>query len=100
MSSAVRAYLVAGVTAPSSRTFVREHQGHAYAHGVPRPDLETLQVAADRGMLAAHWAAVRGDDRAIISDAGNRTFSETNSHANELVRALRARGVQAGDGVA
>lgn len=67
---------------------------------VPRPDLDTLHAAADRGMLAAHWAGVRGDDRAITSEHGNRSFGEINAHANQLVRALRARGVNAGDGVA
>jgi long-chain acyl-CoA synthetase len=67
---------------------------------VAPPDLEALQGAADKGMLAAHWADQRGDDTAIVSEYGHRSFAELNRHANQLVRALRARGVQAGDGIA
>lgn len=51
-------------------------------------------------MLAAFWAAERGDAPAVISDAGDRTRGEVNANANRLVRALRARGVKAGDGLA
>jgi long-chain acyl-CoA synthetase len=51
-------------------------------------------------MLAAFWAAERGDAPAVISDAGDRTRDEVNANANRLVRALRARGVKAGDGLA
>ncbi len=64
------------------------------------PDLERLNAAADRGMLAAFWADVDGDAPAVISEAGDRTRAEANANANRLVRALRARGVQAGDGLA
>jgi long-chain acyl-CoA synthetase len=67
---------------------------------VPPPDLDAINAAADRGMLPAYWATQRGDALALISDAGNRTFGEVNANANRLVRALRARGVRAGDGVA
>src|SRR5262245_15705630 len=65
-----------------------------------RPDLDALNAAADVGMLAAFWAEQRADARALIAAAGNRTYGEANANANRLVRALRARGVQAGDGVA
>src|SRR5690349_18655710 len=51
-------------------------------------------------MLAAYWAAQLGDAPQLVSDAGNRTFAEANANANRLVRALRARGVKAGDGLA
>ncbi len=51
-------------------------------------------------MLAAFWAEDDPDRPAVISDAGNRTRAEANANANRLVRALRARGVQAGDGIA
>ena len=64
------------------------------------PDLDRLHASADRGMLAAFWAAERGDSPAVISEAGNRTHAEVNANANRLVRALRANGVQAGDGIA
>jgi long-chain acyl-CoA synthetase len=67
---------------------------------VSAPDLDRLDASADRGMLAAFWAAERGDAPAVISDAGNRTRAEVNANANRLVRALRARGVKAGDGLA
>ncbi len=65
-----------------------------------RPDDDAINAAADRGMLASFWASQRADALALISDAGNRTYNELNANANRLVRALRARGLQAGDGVA
>jgi long-chain acyl-CoA synthetase len=40
------------------------------------------------------------DVLAVISDLGSRTFSELNARTNQVVRALRALGLQAGDGVA
>ena len=64
------------------------------------PDLDRLHASADRGMLAAFWAAERGDTPAVISEAGIRTRAEVNANANRLARALRARGVKAGDGLA
>jgi long-chain acyl-CoA synthetase len=67
---------------------------------VARPDANELNAAADQGMLAAFWAERRGDALALISEDGNRTYTEANANANKLVRALRARGVNAGDGVA
>src|SRR5207245_950622 len=67
---------------------------------VPPPDLDAINAAADRGMLPAYWAAQRGDAIALVSPAGSRTFGEANANANRLVRALSARGVRAGDGVA
>jgi long-chain acyl-CoA synthetase len=63
-------------------------------------DVDALNAAAEQGMLAAYWASQRGDATAIVSDVGDRTFREVNENANRLVRALRARGVHAGDGVA
>ncbi len=64
------------------------------------PDIDRLNAAADQGMLAAFWAAEHGDAPAVISEAGDRTRSEANANANRLVRAMRARGVRAGDGIA
>jgi long-chain acyl-CoA synthetase len=61
---------------------------------------DAVFAAADRGMLASYWAAQRGAETAVFSAAGNRTFAEVNANANRLVRALRVRGVRAGDGVA
>src|SRR4029450_2739413 len=56
--------------------------------------------AAKGGMTAAHWAAEQPDAPAIVSPLGDRTFAELNANANRLVRALRERGVRAGDAVA
>jgi long-chain acyl-CoA synthetase len=56
--------------------------------------------AAATGMTLAYWAARRPDDAAIICEHGDRTFAELNANANRLTRALRARGVAAGDAIA
>ena len=63
-------------------------------------DREALGAAADRGSLAAYWGERQPEKVAIRSAAGDRTFGEVAANANRLVRALRARGVQAGDGLA
>jgi long-chain acyl-CoA synthetase len=63
-------------------------------------DRDALNAAADRGLLAAYWAARQPDRIALRSAVGDRTFAEVDADANRLVRALRARGVQSGDGVA
>jgi long-chain acyl-CoA synthetase len=59
-----------------------------------------LLDAAGRGMLASYWATQQPDRVAIVSPHGDRTFAALNANANRLVRALRARGVGEGDGVA
>jgi long-chain acyl-CoA synthetase len=59
----------------------------------------TAELAA-QGMVLAWWAEQQPDVPAIISPAGDRTFGELNARANQVVRALRRRGLQAGDGVA
>jgi long-chain acyl-CoA synthetase len=51
-------------------------------------------------MIYALWADVRADAPAIVSARGNRTFAELNARANQLARALRARGLRPGDAVA
>ncbi len=63
-------------------------------------DVEALTAAAEQGLLPHFWAEQRGDAACIISEAGDRTFNELDANANRLVRALRARGVKSGDGVA
>ncbi|HEX5267346.1 MAG TPA: AMP-binding protein [Acidimicrobiales bacterium] len=55
---------------------------------------------AAKGMTLAWWAATEPDAPAVISTAGRRTFRELNQRANRLARALRARGLGAGDAVA
>ena len=59
-----------------------------------------FDAAAKVGMTAAHWAAEQPDLPAIVSPLGDRSFAELNANANRLVRALRERGVRAGDAVA
>ncbi len=62
-------------------------------------DMDRMDAAAAGLVLA--WQAAQSPDRpAIISQAGNRSFAELDARANRLVRALRAAGVEAGDGVA
>jgi long-chain acyl-CoA synthetase len=55
---------------------------------------------ARRGMLLAWWAQRQPDAPAIVAPAGDRTFAELNARANQLVRALRRLGLEAGEGVA
>ena len=50
--------------------------------------------------LLAWWAQQQPDRPAIISPHGTRTFAELNAKCNQLVRALRRRGVGRGDSVA
>ena len=46
------------------------------------------------------WAEQAPDRPAVVSPHGDRTFAELDAHANQLVRALRRRGLGAGDAVA
>jgi long-chain acyl-CoA synthetase len=59
-----------------------------------------LVNAAGQGMVVAWWAARTPERLAVVSSRGSRSFGELNGRANQLVRALRRRGVTAGDGVA
>jgi long-chain acyl-CoA synthetase len=56
-------------------------------------------AAARTGMTLAWWARQQPDAPAIISKAGDRTFGELNANANRVARALRSRGIEAGDSV-
>jgi acyl-CoA synthetase (AMP-forming)/AMP-acid ligase II len=58
---------------------------------------EERAAAMSSGMVLAFHAGVAPDRPAFISDAGSRTFGELNANANRLARALRARGITAGD---
>jgi long-chain acyl-CoA synthetase len=62
-------------------------------------DVEKAEANA-RGMLVAWWAARIPDRPAIMTAYGDRTFAELNANANRLARALRSRGLRAGDSVA
>src|SRR3954453_10950364 len=74
----------------------------------PPPPSAELRALAQQKLLPAMltgttlgvWAETIPDSPALISNDGSRTFAELNARANQLVRALRARGLQAGDGVA
>ncbi|MGO9911549.1 MAG: AMP-binding protein [Acidimicrobiales bacterium] len=59
-----------------------------------------VMQAAARGMTVALHAAAEPDRLAIVSDDGSSTltYGELNARANQLARALRAKGVTAGDG--
>ncbi|HVF31493.1 MAG TPA: AMP-binding protein [Acidimicrobiales bacterium] len=63
------------------------------------PEVDRAELAA-KGMTLAWWAREVPDNKAIISERGDRTFAELNANANRLVRALRARGLGEGDAVA
>jgi long-chain acyl-CoA synthetase len=71
-----------------------------------RPQSRPVETDARRlnalqtGMIYALWAELQADAPAIVSAKGNRTFAELNARANQLVRALRARGLRPGDAVA
>ncbi len=68
----------------------------------PGPALlqQMLGAAMARGMAVAFWASVMPQATALVADAGTRSFAQLNARCNQLVRALRERGLQAGDGVA
>lgn len=51
-------------------------------------------------MTLAWWATQAPARPALVSPHGDRTFATLNGRANQLARALRRRGVQAGEGVA
>jgi long-chain acyl-CoA synthetase len=51
-------------------------------------------------MLLARHAVADPGRPAIVSPSGDRTFGELNGRANQLARALRRRGLRAGDAVA
>src|SRR5438477_1602910 len=54
----------------------------------------------NHGMAIAVHAAATPHRVALVSEHGDRTWAELNGRANQLVRALRRRGVGAGDAVA
>ncbi len=64
------------------------------------PQLTRRQELAIAGMTLAWWAEEIPDHKAIISPSGDRTFAELNARANQVVRALRTRGLGEGDSVA
>ncbi|MGH9172377.1 MAG: AMP-binding protein [Acidimicrobiales bacterium] len=57
-------------------------------------------AAARLGMTLAYWADRIGETPAIITPRRTASFAELNGRANRLARALRRRGLAAGDHVA
>ena len=66
----------------------------------PRHTQMEVMEAAGKGMIVAIHARENGDRPAIIADGGTLTFDQLNARVNQLVRALRARGVKPGDAIA
>jgi long-chain acyl-CoA synthetase len=58
------------------------------------------RAAAATGMLHAWWAQRIPDRLALITPHGDRTYADLNADINRLCRALRARGLRAGDAIA
>ena len=63
-------------------------------------DREAWAAAARQGMGVAFAAARTPERLAVVAPTGDRTYAELNANANRLVRALRRRGLGAGDSVA
>lgn len=61
---------------------------------------QMLGASMARGMALSFWAGVMPQATALVTDAGTRSFAQLNARCNQLARALRERGLQAGDGVA
>jgi long-chain acyl-CoA synthetase len=62
--------------------------------------LSSPETAFRVGMMLAFNAHGAPRRPAILSDRGDRSFAELNARANQLARALRARGLRSGDAVA
>jgi long-chain acyl-CoA synthetase len=65
-----------------------------------RLDPEQARELTERGMGVALVAREAPERPAILSPFGSCTFAELNARANRVARALRARGLRAGDSVA
>ena len=63
----------------------------------PHPE---FVAALEKGMTVAFWAKRQPHAPAVVAVTGNRTYGELNARSNQIVRALRAHGIGAGDGVA
>ena len=61
---------------------------------------ENSRDALAAGMRIAFTASRSPERPAILSERGNLTYGELNARANQLARALRARGLSEGDSVA
>lgn len=63
-------------------------------------DLAAWAKAAANGMYVAYWAGIHPTATALVGEQGRLTFTELNERTNQLSRALRARGLVAGDALA
>jgi long-chain acyl-CoA synthetase len=63
-------------------------------------DTAAFLAAASKGMYVAHYAARIPDAPALIGEQGRLSFRELNARSNQLARALRERGMGAGDALA
>ena len=54
----------------------------------------------EQGMSTAYYAQHHGDQPAVVEIDRVTTFAQLNARANQLVRALRQRGLKVGDAVA
>jgi long-chain acyl-CoA synthetase len=64
------------------------------------PEEAERRLYIEQGRLLTWWAERQPDRLAVLSPSGSRTFAELDAAANRLVRALRRRGLKAGDAVA
>ena len=62
--------------------------------------LKSLEAAAQCGMTLAYHAQQAPNRLAVASKFGDRSFSELNARANQVVRRLRAAGLGTDDSVA
>ena len=62
--------------------------------------VDPRMAAAMAGMGLSYRAQQAPDQMAIVSQAGDRTYAALNARANQVVRALRARGMGVGDSLA
>ena len=53
----------------------------------------SIEDAAAEGRVVAWFAATEPDRPAIVAERGTLTFAELDARANQLVRALRTRGI-------
>ena len=68
--------------------------------GPDAADAELRTEYTAKGITIRWWAERIGSKPAVVSDYGTRTFAELEARANQLARALRRRGLRAGDAIA
>jgi long-chain acyl-CoA synthetase len=61
---------------------------------------EELDRALETGMAVAYHASTQGDALALATSFGDRSFTQLNKRANQLLRRLRASGIGSGDAIA